>query len=356
MNRIRKMLRLMAALTLTLCVVASCTACSLDDLIFWDDEQAGTESTKEPGAGMVDSSVEEPSTYDEQIASDYTTFAVLGVDARDNTSLYSGVNTDVIMIVSINNSTKDVKMVSVYRDTILQMPDGTYKQINQAQAKWNATETINCLNKNLDLYITDYVIVNWASVATVVNLLGGVEVDVPESMMPYINGYLTETVNSTGIGSLPIASSGYQLLDGPQTVAYCRIRAIDSDFGRTERQRDVVKKILDKAKAAGASTDLEIIAAMLNESQTSFSWSDIVSMCTDIGSYNLSDTAGFPYETYNVEYCAGTPDLTWPTFAADLSANVTTLHTQLYGADCGYTPSQTLTDISAYLEAARLQQ
>lgn len=344
--KIKRYVRVLAAVMSMTLLLSGCalTEFQWSDLKFWGDGDSNSGSH---------SQITAPDNYNRDIAEKYTTFAIFGVDARDTTTLNSGVNSDVIMIVSINNETKDVKVVSVYRDTIMKMPDGSYNKINYVQAKWNAAETVNALNENLDIYITDYVVVNWAATATVVNLLGGIEIDVPESMMPYINGYLTETVDSTAIGSVPLESSGLQVLDGPQTVAYCRIRAIDNDYNRTERQREVVQKILEKAKSAGAATVLQIAAAVLSQIQTTFDWADIASLCSGVADYSLSDTSGFPFDKASAEYCASLPDVSWPCFAQDMSANVTQLHEFLYGEDEEYTPGEQVVSISDYLESIR---
>ena len=337
-NDMKKMIKRIGAAILCAGLLVSATGCSFS----WDD-------LFNPGNGADSIQVEVPSSYDEEIANKYSTFVLLGVDAREG-QLYSGVNSDVIMITSINKETNEVRVASVYRDTIMQMNDGTYNKVNYAQAKWNASETVNVLNRNLDLYISNYVIVNWAAAATTVNLVGGVEVDVTEPMLPYLNGYLTETVNCTEIGSVQLTQAGLQTLDGPQTVAYCRIRSLDSDYQRTERQREVVSQILSKAKAAGPGTTLQIAAIVLANSQTSFSWDDIAAMCSNIGAYSMTESTGFPFEKTSMEYSSLTPEISWPCFANGFATNVTELHQFLYGEDqADYTPSATVMEIDAAL-------
>ena len=297
--------------------------------------------------------------YVEKISEGYMNFVVFGCDSTTNgingrgTSLVSGTNTDVIMIISINKDTGDMKMVSVYRDTIFYMPDdGSYNKVNQAVAKWDVNSAVACLNQNLDLTLTDYVSVNWKAVALAINLLGGIEVDVPESMMSYINGYITETVQGTGIGSVQLTHSGVQTLDGVQAVAYCRVRYIDNDYNRTARQRAVVEKMVEKAKTADLATLMGIADAVFKETATSFELNEVLEMCGLIYKLNITDTKGYPFYQLSQEYNANVPvQGGWPCFARGYCYNVKLLHEYLYG-DVDYELTPTAYEINVNLENA----
>ncbi len=122
----------------------------------------------------------EPETVvsQEQVLSGYTNIAVFGVDARVNDELTSGVNSDVIMICSINNETGEVKLVSVARDMILRLANdrrtnyGQYDKANSQLAYTDVGDELSMINLNFDLNITDYVAVNWAAVAMAIDDLG----------------------------------------------------------------------------------------------------------------------------------------------------------------------------------------
>lgn len=129
--------------------------------------------------------------------SGYRNVALFGVDARDK-SLGKGNRTDTIIVASINETTKEVKLVSVYRDTYLNIGNDSYNKANSAYAKGGPLQAINMLNMNLDLNITDYVTVGWAGVADTIDALGGVEIDVDESEINHLNNYQVETSKSLG--------------------------------------------------------------------------------------------------------------------------------------------------------------
>lgn len=284
-----------------------------------------------------DNKDEMDSSYVEKVSQGYINFAVFGCDSTKNgingrgTSLVSGTNTDVIMIVSINRDTGETRIASVYRDTVMYMPDdGTYNKINYAAAKWDVGSTLIALNQNLDLTLEDYISVNWEAVALAINLLGGVEVDVPENMIGYLNGYITETVEGTGIGSTHITSAGYQTLDGVQAVAYCRVRYTDNDYMRTERQREVVGKMIEKAKQAGPTQLIQIADAVFKETATTFELTEIFEMCTLIDKIEFTDSTGYPFYKISMQYNAGFPSISWPCFAQGPAINVSQLHEFLY--------------------------
>ena len=127
----------------------------------------------------------------------YTNVALFGVDSRDG-NLGKGNRTDCIIVASLNNETKEIKMVSVYRDTLLDLSEGTYQKCNAAYSYGGPVTAINMLNMNLDLDIQDYVTVDFGAISDAIDLLGGVEIDVTDEEAKYLNKYLQETANSAG--------------------------------------------------------------------------------------------------------------------------------------------------------------
>lgn len=178
----------------------------------------------------------------------YWTIAVFGVDARDN-AIERGTNSDVNIICNINLETGEIKLVSLFRDTYLNISkDGSYNKFNQAYFVGGPEQAMAALNRNLDLNITDYMTFNWKAVADAINILGGVDVELSKAEFYYINSFITETVKATGVGSTQLKHAGMNHLDGVQAVAYGRLRLMDTDFARTERQRKVIKLAFEKAK------------------------------------------------------------------------------------------------------------
>ena len=110
----------------------------------------------------------------------YTTYALFGLDHRSKNEKLNTENSDTIIIASINNDTKAVKLVSVYRDTLLNVKDDTYSKANSAYALGGPTNAVSMLNTNLDLNVTDFVSVDFQAVAEAVELLGGIDVELKE--------------------------------------------------------------------------------------------------------------------------------------------------------------------------------
>ncbi len=286
-----------------------------------------------------------------QSLSGYRTIAVFGTDARDMTTEKG--HSDVVMLVSINNETGDIKLASVFRDLYVNDPYDTdvFRKMTTMYWREGAKGAIDTLNRNLDLNITEYVAVNWYAVAHAIDLLGGIDIEVPESMMQYINGYIQETRNSTGIWTDPddfesdyIYSPGYQHLNGVQAVAFCRIRYIDNDYGRAERQRQVVSLMLEKAKQASLSTLNSIADEVFGYVSTNLTIADVLSMAGAIARFNIVDTAGFPFDRQ-----AATVDGTSYVFPQGLEQNVEQLHAFLYNNE-DFEASGTVKAISRYIE------
>lgn len=271
----------------------------------------------------------------------YWTIAVFGVDSRDG-NLDKGALSDVEMLCNINKETGEIKLLSVYRDTYLKINSkGTYHKINEAYFKGGHKQAMEALNENLDLSIDDYATFNWKSVADAINILGGIDLEITDSEFAYINGFITETVNSTGVGSHQLKHAGMNHLDGVQAVAYARLRLMDTDFNRTERQRKVVNLAMEKAKNADFATRKTLVATVFPQISTSVGMNDILAIAKGISKYHIGETAGFPFSRTTMKI--GKMDCV---IASTLESNVVQLHQFLYGQE-NYTPSSTVKKISA---------
>lgn len=281
----------------------------------------------------------------EQMEKGFLTVAVFGVDSRDN-SLGKGNQSDVIMIANLNRETGEIKLVSVYRDTYLNVSDkNTYNKINAAYASGGPEAAVKAINKNLDLNITHYATFNWKAVATVINILGGVEIDISPSEFYYINAFITETVKGTGIGSVQLKAPGVHNLDGVQAVAYGRLRLMDSDFARTERQRIILTKAFEKLKASDLTTLNSVVGHVMEMSATNIKWEELLSLAGGIKKYHLSETTGFPAARGDAKIKIGSNKLSC-VIPQTLESNVISLHNFLYGEE-NYEPSATVKEISA---------
>ncbi|MBR0434891.1 MAG: LCP family protein [Lachnospiraceae bacterium] len=279
-----------------------------------------------------------------EVMGKYTTIALLGLDNRTSGSYTSG-NADSIIIASIDNETKDVKLVSVYRDTYLEVTEeGKYFKVNSAYARnGGALGMVETLNRNLDLDIQKYVTVDWKALARTIDLLGGIEVELTAKEAQQVNKYThKDTIKMTGYGSDQEAVEGVNNLDGVHAVAYARIRkGVGDDFKRTQRQREVITKMLSKLKKCGFSAINNIMDEVFPMISTNFSKTELLSLVAGVMDYDIVDTKGFP-EDNDGKTMGKAGSCIIP---ISLLTNVIKLHEFLY-ADEKYTPSPTVQQIS----------
>lgn len=269
----------------------------------------------------------------------YMTVACFGVDSRSvggKQSVGKGNNADVNMICSVNLETGEIKLVSVFRDTYLNISDkNSYNKINAAYANGGPEQAVKALNKNLGLNITQYATFNWKAVADAINILGGIDVEISQNEFSWINAYITETVNETGIGSDHLKKAGLVHLDGVQAVAYGRLRLGDTDYARTERQRIILQKAFDKAKNANWATLNNILQTVTPQLATNVTLTDLIPLARRIKDFHIADTAGFPSARGEMEV-NGHGDCVVP---QTLETNVTALHKFLFNVDDYQVPS-----------------
>lgn len=234
----------------------------------------------------------------------YKTVAIFGVDSRSG-SLSKGANADVNLIANLNLETGDVQLVSIYRDLYLSVTDGnSYNKLNSAYANGGPESAVKALNKNLDLNIQNFFSFNWKAVADGVELLGGVDLEISSKEFKYMNAFIHETCVATGIDAKNpaahyIKSKGMQHLDGVQAVAYGRLRLMDSDFQRVERQKKVIALCLEKAKKLDMSQLRLIMEAILPQVAYEFDMDEMISILRIITKINIVASCGCP-ETSNV--------------------------------------------------------
>ena len=278
----------------------------------------------------------------------YTNIALFGLDSTQQ-SLDAGNNrTDVMIIASINNKTGDVKLVSLYRDTYLDIGDGNYQKANAAYAFGGPEQAIKMINTNLDLNITDYVTVGFGGVADLVDEVGGVEIDVQSDEIEHLNNYQSTMAVELGKEYVPVTAPGVQTLNGLQATAYCRIRYTDGgDFKRTERQKEVLSKAFEKLKKSGPITMIKAANSLSSEIRTSLNPAEIAALAMKAFRFNISETSGFPNDQYRTVGYIGDQSCVIPIHLTD---NVVWLHQYLFG-DTSYQVSQTVQNISNEVSA-----
>ena len=267
----------------------------------------------------------------------YRNIALFGVDSREG-ALGKGTRSDTIIIASINQDSGDVKLLSVFRDTYLNLGNDSYNKCNAAYAKGGPEQAITMLNRNLDMNITDYITVGFDGLIEVIDALGGVEINVTEAEISHLNNYQISMVGKTTDGKnftaeagkdyTPVTSAGLQTLNGLQATAYCRIRYIGNDFQRAQRQRDVITAISEKAKKANISKLNDVVNGVMDNVSTSLDVSEILGVLKDIGNYSVVANDGFPFEKYRATGTVGSKGSC--VIPQDLKKNVEELHAFLF--------------------------
>lgn len=277
----------------------------------------------------------------------YRNIALFGVDARDG-ELGKGTRSDTIIIASINQDTQEIKLVSVFRDTYLNLNNDSYNKCNAAYAQGGPEQAISMLNANMDLDITDYVTVGFAGLIDAVDALGGVEMDVTDAEITHLNNYQLCMAEELGVDYIPVKKSGKQLLNGMQATAYCRIRYTKGDdFRRAERQRNVLTAMMDKAKLASVGELTEMVNAVLPQVQTSLNIDEIISVLGSVAGYDVVNSEGFPFEGNREGITMGSKGAC--VIPTTLEDNVKRLHELLY-PETEYTPSSQVKAFSAEIE------
>ena len=273
--------------------------------------------------------------------SDYMNFVVYGVDSRSG-GLTTDCHSDTIIIASLHKPSGEIRLVSVYRDTYLDNTNGEYRKATECYFYGGPERSMSMLNRNLDLALEDYVTFNFNGVVKVIDLLGGIDLEITEEEMGYINGYCVENEQVTGASYVPLTQAGLVHLTGTQALAYCRIRYTEGwDFKRTERQRTVLQLAWMKAREAGFTKTLSMIRAMLPEVSTSLSLAQIIELAGGMNGYTFGETAGFPFEQTAMDL----PDAGDVVVPVNLAQNVSELHAFLFGEE-GYVPSSAVQEIS----------
>lgn len=275
----------------------------------------------------------------------YRTIMVFGVDSRDNTTLQSGALSDSNIIVAINRKTGAAKMLSVYRDTYVETTAGEHMKLTEVYNKYGAKEQLSTINRNFDMNVSEYVTVNWKTVADTINELGGIDLDLSEDECRGINKYIDEVMESTGLSSEHVSvEDGIQHVDGVQAVTYCRLRkGLGDDYKRTERQRTVIAKTLSVAKSAGMRKALAVCEKVFPGLSSSMSLMDVLTLAIGMGNFEIRDSAGFPFHQESED--GGR----YYIFPVTLASNAAELHEYLYG-NTDYTPSETVQGISRAIE------
>ena len=202
--------------------------------------------------------------------------ALLGIDSRkDNDSGRS----DAVLVLTIDKTNNKIKLTSIARDSYVKIDGKGHDKLTHAYAYGKSTLAVKTLNKNFDLEITDYVTVNFFELTRIIDYIGGVRINVNSKERNHLNSYIIPKLRKqTSLKCKDIPKTGEQLLDGAQALCYARIRKIDGDIERGNRQKEVLEAMFAKVKDTSISKLPTVAEMVLSECQTSLSTDDIMSM------------------------------------------------------------------------------
>ncbi|MGN0184498.1 MAG: LCP family protein [Aristaeellaceae bacterium] len=238
--------------------------------------------------------------------------------------------TDSMIIVSINAAKGQVKLTSLMRDTWIPVPGSSgHRKLTELCAVGGPELTIRAINESFDMNISDYALISMEGMAEIIDLIGGLDLDVTEEERKALNKGLFDLSPLSGMEQLEQSGEGVHL-NGNQATAFARIRKIDSDYVRTERQRTVLLAIADKIKnGASAGTLLTIVTTLMGYVDTNLSLTEImtiasVGMKLDMNSveqYRVPVDGTFDSGTFNGVWC----------IKPNFEKNTDLLHSFIYG-------------------------
>ncbi len=274
--------------------------------------------------------------------------ALFGVDGRADVE---GSRSDTIMIASINFKSGKVILTSIQRDTLARISKNStiktdsYTKINAAYSYGGPELSIKTLNENYDLNITDYVTISFQCMIDAVNAVGGINVNIKDdSILKYTNKYINDYNRLNNTSAKTLTHTGKNHLNGIQALAYSRNRYSDSDFGRTERQREVFGLVFKKMTKLSSLQLAGLITKISPNIKTSMSTTELTTMLQGYMQMKNKKIVNehVPFDNYYA-YVTYEGDSIAP---KSLTDNVIQLHQAIYGKKKSYTPSQMVNEIN----------
>ena len=269
----------------------------------------------------------EPNTETEGLSDEWWNVLLLGCDSYTKNDYQ---RTDSMIIVSINAAKGQVKLTSLMRDTWIPVPGSkNHRKLTELCAVGGPELTIRAINESFGMNISDYALISMEGMAEIIDLIGGLDLDVTEEERKALNKGLFDLSPLSGMEQLEQSGEGVHL-NGNQATAFARIRKIDSDYVRTERQRTVLLAIADKIKnGASAGTLLTIVTTLMGYVDTNLSLTEImtiasVGMKLDMNSveqYRVPVDGTFDSGTFNGVWC----------IKPNFEKNTELLHSFIYG-------------------------
>ena len=278
--------------------------------------ESESETEPEPPAGFLEGS---------------EVFAIFGGDSRSG-KLGKESHSDSIMLVHVDHDAGTVRIASIYRDCMVHVEGRGFEKITHAHYAGGPELAVSTINENFDLNIENFITVNFTNVTELVDLIDGVEIELSEKENAIVQA--TEDQKT---------ESGKYLLNGAQALLFSRIRKIDTDYKRTERQREVLFEIFGKAKAMTYMEKLELVEEMIEDINTSYSQDEILVLLYSLSKYEITEMTAYPQVFYGGWVEGSWVEVPWT--LVDMNAS---LHQFLYGTS-DYTPSEKVQEYSDYI-------
>ena len=241
---------------------------------------------------------------------------------------------DTMIILTIDKLNKSLKLTSLARDTLVKIPGRGEEKLTHAYAYGQEELLMQTINENFDLDIKDYAVVNFKSFIDIVDIIGGVDINVNEKEIHHLNEVIKECygVNHEDTKNIEyITSSGNHNLNGYKALAYARIRKLDTIYKRDERQRLILTNIAHKLSDVSISKYLQIAKSILRHIKVNIAFNKIIDLAFiahELASYDISQLE-FPISEYREEGRIGekgTYVVKW-----DKNKNIELLHQFIYG-------------------------
>ena len=260
----------------------------------------------------------------------YWNIALFGVDANNENELIKGGRSDSTMIASINLDTGDIKLVSVYRDTYLNIGNDYYIKCNTAYHRGGGEQAVMMLNANLDMDINDFIAIGYEGLKGIVDGLDGVYLEVDEQELKHINNYQYSIAEVLDIDDYEeVKKTGRQKLNGLQATAYCRIRyRTGDDFARAASQRELLVAIEERIREADLDTLKKVLDEAMKHVVSTLTVKDIMPYLSEVSNYRIVDQGGFPEASMRTTGNIGSKGSS--VIPMDLESNVKWLHEFLF--------------------------
>lgn len=215
-----------------------------------------------------------------------TNVLLVGVDGIDFDEKYQ--RSDSMIIATLDSNKEKVKLTSLYRDTLVYIPGYGEEKMNLAFSLGGPELVMETIKYNFDVNIEKYIMINFAGFESIIDQIGGVEIDVKEYQLHELNKYIGQ---ATGGGDCPVEKAGLQILNGKQALSYARIRkGVGDDYERTERQREVLFKVAEKLQKTDVIKYFSIANKMLDYLRTNIEIMDGLNMAYTISKFSNLET------------------------------------------------------------------